>query len=295
MSLEGVLFLTAGFGTRDEPLSLLRPKCLLPWGDISVLKRLALQTRSLEPRRIIANASRCPGDIKDVLESVWPDKTCEVYFEERPLGACASLGRLSRELFTGTWLLLNTDMVLEEFPGPAMLKEHAAAGAAWSALIGPMPETGSYSGLKVDGDGCFGEDGDVEAHYYGASLMEPCIPSLASRMQLSSGLFSRLAPLARAEGHTLRVFEGSGDWLDMGSIEVLRRNILSAGNFVHPAACISSDAVLKGTWNIGAGCMAGGGTVIRNSVMLEGSTLEDGELTDSILPWSGSSMDGAIT
>ena len=78
----------------------------------------------------------------------------------------------------------------------------------------------------------------------------------------------------------------------MGRIDILRRNILSGGSFIHPTACISSDVSLDGIWNIGRGCILGSGTILRDSVMLDGSSLESGALQESILPWFCSSRDG---
>ncbi|MBD3278114.1 MAG: hypothetical protein GF388_07435 [Candidatus Aegiribacteria sp.] len=95
MMVEGALFLTAGYGTRDEPLSLIRPKCLLPRGSETVLERLSSQIRELDPGRIAANASRCPRGVMNELTSYWPRTQCELYFEERPLGASSTLARLS--------------------------------------------------------------------------------------------------------------------------------------------------------------------------------------------------------
>ena len=56
MEIEGVLFLAAGYGRRDEPLSLIHPKALLPYGKTSILGRLARQVSVLRPGRVRINA-----------------------------------------------------------------------------------------------------------------------------------------------------------------------------------------------------------------------------------------------
>ncbi len=292
MGIEGVLFLTAGFGRRDEPLSLIRPKCLLPSGDTTVLGRLARQASAAGPAKIRINASRCPDEILSELYEVWPEERCLIYFEERPLGSVGTLARHRDVPSAGSWLLVNTDMVIPELDIGAVAALHRETGADWTAVTGAFPDDGDYSPLRVNPEGGFGRGGDRETHYWGVSIMEPSIFSLAGRLQAEDGLFSRLAPLAREMGLVLRTCGQKGPWLDMGRVEGLRENILRMGSFIHPSACISSDAKLSGSWNIGRGCMVGSGAELTDSVMLEGSSLEAGSLAGTLLPWFCSSADG---
>lgn len=294
MGTAGALLLTAGFGTRAEPLSLVRPKCLLPWRDTTVLGFIAGRASALDPDLIALNASRCPETVLSEVSAVWPKERCRLYFEERPLGAVATLARHCGLLSSGTWMLANTDMVMPELDLCAMLSRHRESGAVWTALTGAFPAGGDYGPLPVDHRGRFGRGGETGTHYLGISFMEPSVSRLAMEMQCSGGLFSELAPLAAEKCGDLVVFQHEGRWLDMGSMECLRENILSGGSFVHPTACVSSDAVLAGTCHIGRGCMLGSGTQLRDSVMLEGSTLERGRLVRTILPWFCSSPGGEL-
>ncbi len=79
---------------------------------------------------------------------------------------------------------------------------------------------------------------------------------------------------------------------DFSNSRVLDRLLMSKSAFIHPTACISSDVSLSGVWNIGRGCILGSGTALRDSVMLEGSTLERGSLQESIIPWFCTSQNG---
>ena len=293
MDIEGVLFLAAGYGTRIEPLSLVRPKALLPFGNSTVLGELIRQICALHPRRVRINASRCPEILLNELISVWPVEMCAVYFEERPLGVCATLARHADTMTEGTWMIVNTDMIIEGFDAVKMMKIHKETESSWTVLTGCFPSEGSYSPLLIDENRCFGTGRGEPVHYWGISLVEPGIP-LLSRMCQASNLFSELAPAAYDNGHKLFAWSMAGNWLDMGGIDMVRENILSGGSFIHPAACVSSDVVLEGNWNIGPGCILAGGTVLSNSVMLEGSTLENGCLDESILPWFCSSRDGKV-
>ncbi len=284
MEIEGVLFLAAGYGTRIEPLSLMRPKALLPFGNSTVLAKLARQICALHPRRVRINASRCPEVLLNELISVWPIEMCAVYFEERPLGVSATLARHASAMTEGTWMIVNTDMIIEGFDAEQMMKYHKETESSWTVLTGCFPSEGSYSPLLMDENRCFGTGRGEPVHYWGISLVEPVIPLLSRRCQ-SSGLFSELAPAAYDNGYELFTCSMEGNWLDMGRIAIARENILSGGSFIHQNACVSSDVVLEGNWNIGPGCILSGGTVLRNSVMLEGSALEKGCIDETILPW----------
>lgn len=292
MEIEGILFLAAGYGRRDEPLSLIHPKALLPYGETSVLGRVARQIRALCPGRVRINASRCPEALLREISEVWQEEMCELYFEERPLGASATLARHTDTIRSGTWMVVNTDMIIKDFDAIAMLEYHRKTESDWTALTGSFPRNGIYSPLFTDEYMKFGRGGTERTHYWGISLMEPSIPAIAARIQASEGMFSELASEASANGNRLITCRQDGKWLDMGRIDILRMNILSGGSYVHPTACVSSDAALEGSWNIGKSCILGSGAVLRNSVMLEGSSLESGTLEESILPWFCSSTDG---
>lgn len=294
MEIEGVLFLGAGFGRRDEPLTHIRPKALLPFGDTSVLGRLAGQVCSVCPRRIRINASRCPEALLTEISTVWQEDMCELYFEERPLGASATLARHANMMDTGTWMIVNTDMIIEDFNALGFVEHHRKTGSTWTVLTGDFPPDDNYSPLLIDEDMNFGCGGVQRTHYWGASLMEPSVPAAAAEIQASGGMFSELASRVAADGSRLTACMVGGRWLDMGRIDILRRNILSGGSFIHPTACISSDVSLTGKWNIGKGCILGSGTFLRDSVMLDGSSLESGTLCESILPWFCSSQDGEL-
>ena len=285
MMVEGALFLTAGYGTRDEPLSHIRPKCLLPRGGETVLGRLSRQIRRLNPGRIAANASRCPQEVMEELTAHWPRTPCELYFEERPLGASSTLTRLSGMMEGGSWLVLNTDMVMEPFRADAMARYHRKTASNWTLLAGDMPEDGDYSPLFAGDDMELSLEGGTPFHYWGVSIIEPSVAAVAGSIQASEGLFTQLAAEVMGRGGRISVFRQTGKWLDMGRIETLRENILSGGNRVHPSACVSSDAVLKGRWNVGKGCIIGSGAELKDSVMLDGSILKMGLLKDTVLPW----------
>ena len=282
---EGVLFLTAGYGTRADPLSVLRPKALLPWGEETLLGRLIAQASILGAGIFCANASRCPELVLAELPAAGPDGAeSRLLFEERPLGTASTICRMGRAGVGGTWVVSNTDMIMET-PFESMLASHLDSGAHWTVMTGDMPETGDYGELPVDDDGAFGIRKGYGRHYLGISILEPEVFELAVMTLGRGSLFGDLAPAARSKGLILRSFEYRGEWKDMGRLESIRRNILGRGCFVHPFASVSSGAELQGSFYVGRNCIVAEGASVRDSVMLDSSVVTTGQLIDSVLPW----------
>lgn len=266
--LDGVLLLTAGYGRRAEPLSLLRPKALLPFRDQTLLGLLAKEAGRLAPGRILVNASRCPDLVlEETIRASGRD--AGILFEERPLGAAATLAGLAG-IMNGPWMLMNTDMILKaDLEG--LFSHHLASGAMCTLLCGDFPASGNYGSVVVKG---------VPRHYMGVCVAEPEAAFRAAELQGFHGL---LSPLIIGEPAS---FERVGEWADMGEVELYRRNLLARGGFVHPEASVSPGADIIGNCHVSKGCVLEPGAVIRDSVMLEGSSVASGaRLESSVLPW----------
>jgi NDP-sugar pyrophosphorylase family protein len=281
--LEGVLLLTAGRGRRAEPLSFLRPKSLLPWHGGTVLGLLSERVAGYGFARIAANASRCPDLVRSEVEKA-SGRNCEIFFEPRPLGTVGTLARLAAGgAGSGAWLVCNTDMVTDMDIG-AMIEDHVSSGSHWTVAVGDFPADGSYGALRVGADLAFGLDSGEARHYRGIGLIGAEVMRLALRLRTGS-LFGELAALARGAGLNLRSFETEGEWLDTGTPESYRKALLSKGSFVHPGARAGRGASFQGRWFISSGCSVADGTLVKDSVMLDGSCLVSGELVEDVLPW----------
>ena len=272
--IQGVLFLTAGYGTRAEPLSFCRPKALLPWESTTLLSNLVSQFAVLDLEIMAFNASRCPELVLQEGSRHWSGKT-KLLFEERPLGLPGTLSR-NREMFKGDWIVVNTDMVLD-VPVEEMVEFHLMSGSRWTVLTGNFPDFGNYGGLHLNGRIC---------HYLGISIISPEIVALAAREQLGTGYFTSLRSAAKAGNISIREFFTDSQWLDMGEVHLFRKHLLSQGSYIHPSAQVHDEATLGGFYWIGSSCIVNRGAVIRDSVMLEGSILLPGKsLIGCVLPW----------
>ncbi len=266
--LQGVLLLTAGFGRRAEPLSLFRPKALLPFREETLLGLLVRDASGLNPEFMAVNASRCPGLVhREACESA--GREVRLLFEERPLGLAGTLARLSGDI-SGPWMVMNTDMVLRaDLCG--LLEHHRNAGALCTLLCGDPPDGGGYGTVEVDGRA---------RHYYGVCVIEP---EVARRCAGCQGFQNFLSGFIVGEPAG---FEGVAGWMDMGTPALYRRNTLSGGAFVHRSAEVSPEALLSGGSHVYGGCRVEAGASVEASVMLPGSVLVGGgRLKNTVLPW----------
>lgn len=271
--IQGVLLLVAGYGTRAEPLTYLRPKALLPYENTTLLGKLIGQFVSLSPNSILVNTSRCPELVASEVLKQWTGET-EVLFEERPLGAPGTLRR-NRELLKGTWILSNTDIVID-IPLSEMVNQHFESGSDWTVLTGNFPDYGTYGTLSVNGK---------SRHYLGVSIISERIIELAFAHQLSYGFFSTLRNLAEEDGIEIKEFFTDREWLDMGEVDLYRKHLLKKGNYIHPKAQIHPSAILEEPYWIGNSCIIARDAYICNSVVLEKAVVMVGaSVVDSVVP-----------
>ena len=274
--IQGVLFLTAGYGTRAEPLSFCRPKALLPWKKTTLLGRLMDQFAVIDPERMVINSSRCPELVLQEGCRHWNGHTdMKLLFEERPLGLPGTLSR-NCKLFEGHWIISNTDMVID-VPVEKMVEYHQRSGSKWTVLTGNFPDYGEYRGLPFNG---------VSRHYLGVSIVSPEIAALCAAQQLGTGYFTQLRSLAASKGIQINEFFTDAKWLDMGEVHLFRKHLLGQGSYIHQSAMIQDSAILEGFCWVGSSCIISRDTLLRDSVMLEGAVMLQGaSLVDGVLPW----------
>ncbi len=219
------------------------------------------------------NSSRCPELVMAEVRRHWPGKILS--FLEEPPGRKGTLG-LNQDVFQGTWILCNTDFVMD-IPLADLLLDHISLNSRWTVLTAEFPETGNYGTLSVSG---------TRAHYAGVSVISPEVARCAGAPGTGPGFFTGLRKAFRERGFSIHGHHSTARWHDTGETELYRRYALSRGSFVHPLAEVRAGASLEGFYLIDASCIIHGGAVVRNSVLLEGSSVLPGAAAeDTVLPW----------
>jgi len=146
------VILAGGFGTRMRPLTLHRPKPLLPLMNEPMLDRL-VRSMPGEVDRVVLAANYMADAIHAHLRDVDLGVRVEVVEEAEPLGTGGAfrnaLGdRLGDEVFLG----MNGDVVASLDLG-AMLRAHDAHGGAGTIALWPVDDPSAYGVVETGADG----------------------------------------------------------------------------------------------------------------------------------------------
>jgi mannose-1-phosphate guanylyltransferase/phosphomannomutase len=223
--------MAAGLGERLAPLTLTKPKALVPVANRPVICRLLdlLQPYSNDTQEqykideVFVSLHQLPDDIKDVVGSGSRWNTNVHYsIEPEPEGTAGGIARIGKFLENDRFMIINADIVTDIDMKPAV-DFHEKTGAEMTLIM-----TDRY----VDDPGMaeeligVGKDGRITANrapgedvasgiYTGIAI---CEPSVLKRIPkgYSTLLDTLLLPLAK-EG-TLYGYFADGYWRDIGTV-----------------------------------------------------------------------------
>jgi NDP-sugar pyrophosphorylase family protein len=148
------MILAAGLGTRMQPLSLLRPKPILPVRGIPLVAYgLALLARH-GVREIAINLHHLPDAVR-AAAARWAPAGVELHFSQEPelLGTGGGIRQLAPFLRgSDPCLVLGGDMLLDADLG-ALLRAHRERGAAVTLLLRDDPRAATFGSVGVDAQG----------------------------------------------------------------------------------------------------------------------------------------------
>jgi len=304
--------LVGGYGTRLRPLTLTRPKHVLPLFDRPLLGYLLEQVRRAGVERVVLSC----GYLPDPIRAAFGDGTAvglhlDYAVEREPLGTAGAIRFAAEQAgVRGTFLALNGD-ILSDIDLGALVERHEAAGACASIALTPVDDPGRYGLVRTDGDGRvlgFVEkpppseiDTDLinaGAYVLGPSALASVEPGRA--MSIEREVFPLLA------GHGLHAWRCEGYWSDVGTPAsylqahqdvlsgALRTHIEPASSWVGPGARIAPDARIGGGSSIGPGATVGKSR-IEGAVVQEGAVVGDGcLLRDAIVGPGAVVTDGSV-
>ena len=212
--------LAGGLGTRLRPLTLTRPKPLLP-----VLNRpLILRVMDLLPPRVdeVFVATGYLGEnVRDFFENEKTGRRVEVIIEDRPLGTGGALKNLEDRL-KGAFIVLNGDVICS-LDLRKMLKYHEHKRAMGTISLWDVDDPTAYGMVVLDPEGHITafkekprrEEAVSRSVNAGTYVLEPDILGYMDRGRETS-IEKEVFPKVLARG--LYGFRFGGHWFDAGTL-----------------------------------------------------------------------------
>ncbi len=273
--------LVGGFGTRLRPLTLTRPKQMLPVVDRPMIEHVVGRLGQQGVTRAVLSLGYRP----DAFEAAYPQRRCAgvelVYaVEPEPLDTAGAIGFAARTAdVQDTFIAVNGD-VINRFPLIDLLATHRRASAQATIALAPVADPSRYGVVVCDPDGrvrAFLEKPPAEQApsnqiSVGIYALEPSalgsVPE-GARASIEREVFPRLVD----QGEMYAV-SWEGFWVDAGTPEAYLevQLALSDGGWIHPRAVIDSDAFVSGSI-VMEGAKVSSGASVTNSALLPGATV----------------------
>jgi mannose-1-phosphate guanylyltransferase len=266
--------LVGGEGTRLRPLTIERPKPVLPLLGRPLLEYVLERLAAAGVTRVIFGCGYLPDPIQRCFGERALGLALEYVVEPRPMGTAGGIRHAARGRVSGAFLALNGD-VLADAPLAALVAMHHECGASATIALSPVDDPSRYGLVRADGDGqVLGflekpapEEIDTDLINAGAYVLEPSVLDLIEEGRAVSIERETFPDLI---GRGLYALAQSGYWSDVGTPEsyIAAHHDLLAGRIhsqlpgLQPGACwiddaatVSPDAVLDAPCHVAAGAI----------------------------------------
>ncbi len=298
------MILAAGLGTRLRPLTLVRPKPLVPVLNRPLLGLILDRLAREGFTRVAVNTHHLPERISAYLDArPYGGMDIRVFHEPAILGTGGGIKNTA-----SYWdrrfplLVINADVVTDI--SPAGVYEEHRHGTARVSLV--MHDYERFNQVTVNREGKIvgfkGADGELEGStlmaFTGIQVMDPAVlDAFPPGTSHSIDTYTRMI----AQGEPIRALKMNGCvWTDVGSVpdylrvhrEVIAGDIrperigvaVGEHGVVGEGSRIGSGARLEGWNSIGASAVIGEGALVRNSVLWDNVTIEAGaEVIDCVV------------
>ncbi len=276
------LVLVGGLGTRLRPLTLTRPKQMLPVVDRPMIEHVVGRLGAHGVTRAVLSLGYRP----DVFESAYPDGRCagvELFYavEPEPLDTAGAIAFAARSAgVADTFIAMNGD-VFSDFPLLDLIHAHNASGAAATIALTPVADPSRYGVVVCDPDGrvrAFVEKPPAEqapSRWINAGMyvVDPSVIDLIPRdrpVSMERETFPTLVEQGR-----LHAMAHDGFWIDAGTpaayLEV--QMAVADGTHIHPTAKIAPGARIANSVIMDHAEVAAGARV-EDAVLLPHSSVE---------------------
>ena len=277
--------LVGGFGTRLRPLTLTRPKQMLPVVDRPMIEHVVGRLGQQGVTRAVLSLGYRP----DAFETAYPQRRCagvELFYavEPEPLdtaGAIAFAARMAE--VQDTFIAVNGD-VISDFPLEDLHDAHREKGAAATIALTPVDDPSRYGVAVCDPDGrvqAFVEKppaDEAPSRWINAGMyvLDPSVLDMIPENRPAS--IERETFPALVQRGLLYAVAQDGFWIDAGTpaayLEV--QLALAGGTHVHPTAKIALSARITNSVIMDHATVAAGARV-ADSVLLPYSAVQANE------------------
>lgn len=150
------LLLTAGLGTRLQPLTYVRAKAAVPINGEALVRRVIRALAATGVRDLVLNLHHCPASIAGLVGDGSDLGVAVRYSWEQPVLGSAGGPRHALPLVTDSededFLIVNGD-TLTDVDVWSLLACHRASAALVTMAVIPNPRPSQYGGVTVDADG----------------------------------------------------------------------------------------------------------------------------------------------
>lgn len=308
-----LVVIAGGFGTRLRPLTLRRPKALIPLLNrpqiLHVLDRLPPDCD-----RVVVAVNYLYEQVRDFFEALDTEVEVVVVNEPEPLGTAGAIKNVEEHV-TGTFAVANGDVV-DAIDFGAFLKHHRRSRGIGSIAVTPVDDPTAFGVVALDGDRITRfvekpQEAEAPSNLINAGryLLEPDVfdfiePGRA--VSLEREVFPRLIPRG------LYAFRETGPWSDAGTLPAYleaQRLLLEHGGGgvgkgaellwdVHPPVLVGPGCFVEARLGpnvvLGRGCKVGR-SVVRNATLFDSVSVDDKvELESSIVGEGAGIAEGAV-
>jgi NDP-sugar pyrophosphorylase family protein len=290
------LVLTAGLGTRLDPITRLLAKPAVPLGDRTLIEHVLAWLHRQGVRDLVLNLHHRPSTITSVVgDGAHLGMSVRYSWEQPVLGSAGGPRRAAPLLATDTFLIVNGD-TLCDLDLETLLDVHRQSKADVTLAVVPNTEPDRYNGLTVSGDGVIKgvvPRGQAEGswHFVGVqvvaskvfAVLEDGVPA-----ETVSGLYRDL--IAREPGR-VRAWRSTATFLDVGTPRDYLTTALRYGgaanagpvhstqsvvwpNVVCGADVVFDDCIVAGPLRVPGGFRA------RSSVVVPAGVVRPGDAAD---------------
>jgi mannose-1-phosphate guanylyltransferase len=262
------LILTAGLGTRLQPLSTYRAKAALPVAGTPLIARLLRRLRGAGVTRVVVNLHHRADSITRIVgDGSAFDIDVRYSWEPQVLGSAGGPARAIPLLESDRFLIVNGDMITD-VDVAALTRQHVDTNALVTmAAIDSLP---GYNAVVADSAGIVrgfsnrtsGTRGTY--HFIGVQAVNASVFAGVDVDRVSETVHGIYPPLIAARPEAIRIFHSRASYFDIGS----PRDYLETVRAIATAEGRPLDQ--------GAGCVVAGYAVLINSVLWDRVTIGAG-------------------